>query len=176
MPSQDTQFKKGEHGPRYGTGELFREKTCEICGSKFFHIFQGKRTCSKECELVLRHKKNSKINRICPSCHEEFQVWPAWIRKGEGIYCSVKCHFGDKHKYTQKQKQDAMNRVQKALFRGEIKKGICIINNKDCHGEIHAHHHKGYEIQHWLDIIWLCEKHHAEEHERLRRYGLVHLL
>jgi hypothetical protein len=173
MPSQDGWFKKGQHGPRYGTGELFREKTCEICSSKFFHIFQRKRTCSKKCELILRHKKNSKITRICPICRKEFQVWPAWVRKGEGIYCSVKCHFGDKHKYTMEQKKEAGNKVNSAIKFGHLIRQPCIICGEP---NANAHHHKGYSEEHQLDIVWLCDLHHNQEHERLRRYGLVHLL
>ena len=31
-----------------------------------------------------------------------------------------------------------------------------------------AHHHRGYAPEHWLDVVWLCRRHHAEMH---RKYG-----
>lgn len=27
-----------------------------------------------------------------------------------------------------------------------------------------GHHHKGYKQEYWLDVKWLCEKHHKEIH------------
>lgn len=29
---------------------------------------------------------------------------------------------------------------------------------------LQAHHHKGYDKKHWLDVVWLCPKHHLEAH------------
>lgn len=33
-------------------------------------------------------------------------------------------------------------------------------------------HHWSYKEEHWLDVIWLCPKCHAEEHVRLRAEGV----
>lgn len=30
-----------------------------------------------------------------------------------------------------------------------------------------AHHHKGYEQEHWFDVRWLCRRHHIEEHKSM---------
>lgn len=30
-----------------------------------------------------------------------------------------------------------------------------------------AHHHKGYAREYWLDVIWLCRKHHIEADHKL---------
>lgn len=27
-----------------------------------------------------------------------------------------------------------------------------------------AHHHLGYALEHWLDVVWLCRTHHREQH------------
>lgn len=32
-----------------------------------------------------------KIARTCQSCRATFDVWPAWVRKGGGKYCSKQC-------------------------------------------------------------------------------------
>lgn len=29
---------------------------------------------------------------------------------------------------------------------------------------IHAHHHKGYTLEHWFSVQWLCRQHHKEAH------------
>ena len=31
-------------------------------------------------------------------------------------------------------------------------------------GKIEAHHHLGYEPEHWLDVQWLCQLCHARQH------------
>lgn len=31
---------------------------------------------------------------------------------------------------------------------------------------IHAHHHKGYTLEHWFSVQWLCPMHHKEAHGR----------
>ena len=30
--------------------------------------------------------------------------------------------------------------------------------------KVEGHHYKGYEPKHYLDIKWLCSKHHKKEH------------
>jgi hypothetical protein len=34
-------------------------------------------------------------------------------------------------------------------------------------GNIEGHHHKGYEKEHWLDVVWLCQECHLREHDNL---------
>lgn len=29
-----------------------------------------------------------------------------------------------------------------------------------------AHHHRGYAREHWLDVVWLCRRHHSELHHQ----------
>lgn len=151
------------------------EKTCVICGTPFYSKWKLKRTCSTPCMYKLKSQKNSKITRICVVCRKEFEIWPAWLRKnGErGMYCSPECHFANKYKYTDKEKQTARNKITHGLQNGTIKQELCKICGEK---ETQAHHHKGYAKEHQLDIIWLCKKHHLEEHERLRRYGLINYL
>lgn len=37
----------------------------------------------------------------------------------------------------------------------------CSMGDGDCEGRIEYHHHKGYNKNHWLDVIPLCRKHHC---------------
>lgn len=32
-------------------------------------------------------------------------------------------------------------------------------------------HHWSYEEEHWLNVVWLCTRCHADEHNRLRELG-----
>jgi hypothetical protein len=40
-------------------------------------------------------------------------------------------------------------------------------------GLIHAHHHKGYAHEHWLDVQWLCRSCHVatDRHDAVERSG-----
>lgn len=58
---------------------------------------------------------------------------------------------------------------------GRIVKGTCMhAGDGVCGGEIQAHHHNGYAPERWLDVQWICRRHHAAteyvpERERRRR-------
>lgn len=60
---------------------------------------------------------------------------------------------GGTHKFSARMK------IWYYLKRGKLVKQPC----KVC-GDIKsfAHHYLGYEPEHWLDVEWLCRKHHAE--------------
>ncbi len=67
---------------------------------------------------------------------------------------------GMRDKYPEKHK--ARWALRNAVRQGRIKKGKCKIN-KQCHGRIEAHH-KDYSKP--LDVVWLCQKHHAKLHRK----------
>lgn len=55
----------------------------------------------------------------------------------------------------------ARKAVRAAIQRGTLIKSPCQV----CQEPIAvAHHHLGYERAHWLDVTWLCNKHHNEAH------------
>jgi hypothetical protein len=63
----------------------------------------------------------------------------------------------------------------RVAFRNAVKMGILIKPNS-CSVEgcietnrIDAHHYKGYSREHWLDVMWLCKKHHSQAHNQQRR-------
>ena len=57
--------------------------------------------------------------------------------------------------------RQARHKLTSAVRYGKLKREPCEV----C-GEIKAegHHYKGYEPEHYLDIKWLCSKHHKKEH------------
>lgn len=50
-----------------------------------------------------------------------------------------------------------------------LKQGILEVKPCEVCGNVNAeaHHYLGYEKKHWLDVKWLCESHHRQEHVRI---------
>lgn len=52
--------------------------------------------------------------------------------------------------------------VRKAVLHGFLTKSPCCDIEGCINRNIQAHHLLGYEQKHWLDIVWLCVKHHHQ--------------
>lgn len=157
-------------------------KECPVCKKEFHYKRSGfnkiRSTCSKECRYKSSSKSMSKkIPRICVICKKEFLLAPSIAfdkrRGNSGIYCSKDCRWKHKIEYTKKQKAQATNYVNTAIRWKGLQRGTCVVcGNK----KTQAHHYKGYAKENWLKIIWLCVKHHNQEHEKIRRLKLSHSL
>jgi len=65
-------------------------------------------------------------------------------------------------------KAAARRAVTIAVARGElIRPSTCSACDAKCHPS--AHHHKGYEEESWLDVLWLCNRCHAQVEMKGRR-------
>jgi hypothetical protein len=53
------------------------------------------------------------------------------------------------------------NRINYALKRGTLVKLPCICGST----EVEAHHYNGYDLEHALDVVWLCKRHHEILHK-----------
>ena len=92
-----------EKNPNWKGGKV--EKTCKICGKKFFigagEIRRGKKRgnyCSPECWYKNNKGNNHprwgnkiRIRKICKTCHKEFFIYPSEDKKGNGKFCSHRC-------------------------------------------------------------------------------------
>ncbi len=67
-----------------------------------------------------------------------------------------------KYRVNNRIKQRASNKVAYYLKKGDIKKELCAI----CGSSNSQAHHPDYNYP--LDVIWLCPKHHREEHNRMK--------
>lgn len=57
----------------------------------------------------------------------------------------------------------ARHAVRDALACNRIKRPtICAVSDCTCKGPIQAHHWHGYDEAHWLDVQWLCRRHHRQ--------------
>ena len=65
--------------------------------------------------------------------------------------------YYDKNKH----KISARRAVRNAIISGNLIKLGCA----ECEStKAQAHHHKGYEKNYWLDVVWLCNYHHRIAH------------
>ena len=174
-------IKTGRYLLRPGSLPSEGDRECPICRKVFHYKRAGCNklpvTCSKECRYKYIAKKEFRqIPRVCANCKKVFMVFPCWIKKdrgNDGTYCSLKCRWKGKINYSDKQKNKARNKVRIALKQGILIKGKCAVCGDS---NTKAHHYKGYSDKNILKVIWLCPKHHVQEHERLRRLGLLDLL
>jgi hypothetical protein len=78
----------------------------------------------------------------------------------------VKNHKREGVPHHAREMRRAHNHVRLAIERGDlIKPSRCSIPGCN-ETDIEAHHHKGYEPEHILDVVWLCTKHHVKVKER----------
>lgn len=63
------------------------------------------------------------------------------------------------------QARDARRAVATAIRTGDLERQPCLV----CGQPGEAHHHLGYEPEHWLDVEWLCRTHHKARHFALTR-------
>lgn len=88
-------------------------------------------------------------------------------------------HRSDSHKYRKSHPEiiKAHNAIGLAIRQGKLPKPTTLKCN--CGNQAkHYHHHKGYEPEHWLDVIPLCIQCHANEHNNqiyLEQYTQGHL-
>lgn len=62
-------------------------------------------------------------------------------------------------------KSNARNAVHYEIKMGRMSPNPCRAHGTGCSGAVHGHHWS-YEREHWLDVIWLCVRHHAQVHAR----------
>jgi hypothetical protein len=58
----------------------------------------------------------------------------------------------------------AQERVRRAIRRGVLTPAPCHCGSL----AVEAHHHKGYDHAHRLDVVWLCRQHHSDAHRFAR--------
>lgn len=68
----------------------------------------------------------------------------------------------------ERRKQYAQEASWVAQIRGELVVGPCEVGG-DCKGRMNGHHRNGYDLEHVLDVVWLCARHHQREHAEIRR-------
>ena len=57
-------------------------------------------------------------------------------------------------------KDQIRSRVSYAVRKGKLVRQPCFCGNP----EVEAHHYAGYDLEHALDVAWLCKRHHERIH------------
>lgn len=74
-------------------------------------------------------------------------------------------HAQRKYRARNWQKNRARGAVNDAIRRGDLPKASSAAC--ECNAQAACyHHHKGYEPEHWLDVIPLCQECHLKHHDR----------
>lgn len=156
-------------------------KECVICGERFeLKSKYPRKTCSKKCRYkshqITSSRNRPKVKRRCVTCGKIFFKPPSIVydkrqgRNNNSIYCSRKCRWSKNSAYTKKQKSHARNAISTAILYNGLKRKPCCICDEV---KSEAHHYRGYDKENWFDVIWYCRTHHQQEHERLKRLGIV---
>lgn len=131
---------------------------CENCGKPFQAQRKSKKYCSRPCQHQGWIKRHS-------------EQWMEYMRQWLADNPSYHNAYGksEKGKEVQRRRHEkhplhrkARGAVSAALRTGKITRPKhCQV--KGCNEtRLQAHHWKGYAPEHWLDIQWLCNKHHLE--------------
>jgi hypothetical protein len=66
-----------------------------------------------------------------------------------------------RHRQRHPHKEAARVAVSVAIKTGRLRvPGRCSACGRSDSGRIEAHHHRGYDDAHWLDVVWLCHPCH----------------
>mgnify|MGYP001588328844 CR=1 FL=1 len=136
-----------------------------ICKKEFHPFRKEAKYCSNECNGFSR-RKGKYIK--CFYCGEKIYRKRQYLKKRELFFCSRKCQ-GLNLRYTNANRElrnQARYAVRRGIEKGEIKRKNCEICMES---DTSTHHYLGYEKEHWLDIQWLCRRHHILEHHRLSK-------
>ena len=148
-------------------------KICRICKKK------KQKSDFYKSRAVCKHCRNQQVNNWNKLNHDK--------SKRIKIESYHRRKRGDPIKRTQKDRGDGFSKtqrryekkfpkirrargaVQRALKKGKLRTPRnCCINNENCWGEIHAHH---CDYNKPLDVMWLCEQHHAKWHRIFKAIG-----
>jgi hypothetical protein len=142
MPSSDTWFKKGVSSWKKGKGKpLEGAKECSVCHKMFHWKASYYNDPPKTCSKKCRYISCS----MAQKGHESWMKMKDWPRRA---------------------RKAANMTVERLVNRGILERKPCEICG-DINSE--AHHYLGYDKIHWLDVKWLCHKHHYQDHSRMKK-------
>ncbi len=132
--------------------ECEREKSGKTDAPKRVCDRSNKTLCCK-CKSAPRCKNHN----YCRDCRKvSVKIWSA---KVGGSWTWAKTSSERMKRYR------ARNALNTAIYRGKLIRKPCEVCGDS---KTEGHHHKGYEREFWLDVRWLCKRHH-DEAERVEK-------
>jgi hypothetical protein len=114
--------------------------------------------CGEDKPLIMFHARSSAADgrqSWCKACANGYYRESPSYRKQRSA--SAKAY---RERYPEKLAAHAA--VQRALASGELSRGPCEVCGVE-HGRIDPHH-DSYDPKDWLNVRWLCRKHHRQHH------------
>lgn len=149
-----------------------RLATCARCEAQFTALHPRSKFCSEQCYKEHDRERQNAKRAADPDRFRSIGR-ATYARNRETIIASVKRFaHSDRgrelqrsrsavRRATEQDKIGARTKLNNALRYGKVVRGPC----RDCGcTDTHGHHH---DYSKPLDVIWLCQKHHVEEHGRI---------
>ena len=130
----------------------------------------------KMCGLPMEALRIDK--KFCPNCYRLRVNMRAASREGTENRKLAYQKYRNTDKYREYSRKryhlmDENRRKARYYVRNAIRNGRLVrsdncelcgsLDNGSYRSYIEAHHHKGYDREHWLDVIWLCTTCHKKE-------------
>ncbi|HEX6827210.1 MAG TPA: hypothetical protein VF077_12905 [Nitrospiraceae bacterium] len=116
-------------------------------------------------EVLVRQPKRKADLHLCCTCHKAPRL--EYSRQCQECKNESTRKWNARHIRSrvatpeERKKYNARRLVAYNVAAGKIQKKPCEV----CGSELsEAHHHKGYEKEHALDVVWLCKTHHVARH------------
>jgi hypothetical protein len=142
---------------------------CQHCQSEFAPKMSKQKYCSKTCNVsawVAAHRERSnEIKRKYILSHPDKRSES--IRRYNTTHPEVRAELKRRHNAAYPKQHSAQNSVNRAVRHGKLTRPT-ICSQCGITGEIQAHHHLGYALEHYLDVIWLCPKCHSSADQEMR--------
>ncbi len=133
------------------------------------------RDCGEEKPFAEFNRAGAYLNSYCKPCHraraKAWQQGPGKERHEDAVkrWRTGTGREAVASKDRQRRESDplkwkARRAVREAVIAGRLVRPEACPACGDSARQIHAHHHRGYEPDAWLDIKWLCTACHALAH------------
>lgn len=155
-------------------------KTCTKCGKTFpatteYFDKNGKclRSHCKPCrhQVCREYNNRQEVKRRHAEYAKEYYANNSeQLKEGSAAY--QKTEQGKINASARRKKNRFKHRAQKAVFRAVIHGEIPYVRTQQClkcgKSASEYHHYLGYERKHWLDVIPLCKRCHADIHRKVK--------
>ena len=145
-------FKKGMIPKNKGTGKPIQgDKECPICHTIFHWEIKAYKKPNGYFTYVGREPK---------TCSNKCRYKSASLsQKGKESWLKMK-------NWEHRAKKNANMTIERLVNKGLLLKKPCEVCGNP---KSEAHHYLGYDKIHWLDIKWLCHKHHYQDHSQMKK-------
>lgn len=130
--------------------------TCKECASQFIVRRIGNTFCSRKCKERWTNRQPK-----AKAAQKKREMVFRGTEKGKELMKKTARAMYLKYPEKAKARSVVSHAIRKGTLIRPEKCEFCSAN-----GRVEAHHHKGYEKENWLEVVWLCKKCHTKEDNR----------